>query len=227
MFFCIYSGCCFLHTLYLLPALLLLVMWCLLAWFGVEGHRGMGDDLCCPGPDLMLGRHCMPMSFKWCFPLPCLLPVADKCCHVSLACLKEIFLLCSKDETTIESGISSEPRTCTSHRVRVYLSFALNSVMMVLTCALGQQDLLPLPTQHRDCIHEWDCCQSYPWEPGGGSWRMKARVGVNAPPAPSDLVLSQWLMLTGVHAFRRSLKHEGKFFLLVSREFYVSSVNSL
>lgn len=56
---------------------------------------------------------------------------------------------------------------------------------------------------------------------------MRARVGVNSSPAPSDLVLSLWLMLTGVHAFRRSLKCGGKFFLLVSRAFYVSSANAL
>lgn len=56
---------------------------------------------------------------------------------------------------------------------------------------------------------------------------MRARVGVNSPPAFSDLVVSLWLMLTGVHAFRSSLKCGGKFFLPVSRAFYVSSANAL
>lgn len=56
---------------------------------------------------------------------------------------------------------------------------------------------------------------------------MRARVGVNSSPVSSDLVLSLWLMLTEVHAFRSSLKFWGKFFLLVSRAFYVSSVSAL
>lgn len=56
---------------------------------------------------------------------------------------------------------------------------------------------------------------------------MRARVGVNSSPAPSDSVLSLWLMLTEVRTFRSSLKFGGKFFLLVSRAFYVSSASAL
>lgn len=108
----------------------------------MEGHRGTGDDFCCPDPDLMLGRHCMPVSLKWCFPLPCHLPVADKRCHVSLASLKEIFLLCSKDRRpplTVVYLLDPEPAPHTQ----------LEFISLLLYTQSGW--FLPVPWGNRIC----------------------------------------------------------------------------
>lgn len=75
---------------------------------------GTRDDLCCPDPDVMLGRHCVPVCLKWCFPLSCYPP----CGRQTLSCFFGKFeryfpALLQRQETTIDKGISSRSRTYT------------------------------------------------------------------------------------------------------------------